>query len=188
VGVHLTSLTARRDGAASVIQWSLSDDLDVSDFQVYRSSASAPEKQNISGTVAGGKRAYEFLDTNPPAERTSYWVAEVNRTGGLNWFGPVIVESAGLNRLSVSQNSPNPFSLSTRIAFSLPERMPVRLNVYNVEGRVVRVLTDQEFPQGETAVFWDGRDQQGKMTSSGIYYYRFETGKKSFTHRMIKIR
>jgi len=65
--------------------------------------------------------------------------------------------------------------------------MPVRLNVYNVEGRVVRVLTDQEFPQGETAVFWDGRDQQGKMTSSGIYYYRFETGKKSFTHRMIKI-
>ena len=187
VGVHLTSLTARREGGEAVVEWSLAEDAYASDFQVYRSTLSAPEKRSISGILTGGKRAYEFVDRNAPPERTDYWIAEVTRTGGRNWFGPVSVEVAGLTRLSLSQNSPNPFGLATRIVFSLPERMAVKLSVYNVEGRKVRDLADQVFPPGETAVYWDGRDEQGRTTSSGIYYYRLDAGRQSFTHRMIKI-
>ena len=187
VKAHLTQLTARRDGTTSVIQWSLAEDAHASDFQVYRSTASDPERRNISGAISGRKREYEFVDRQPPSLRTSYWIAEVSRTGGLDWFGPVTVEAVGVGRLALAQNRPNPFNSNTRIVFSLPDPMPVRLSIYNVEGRKVRDLADQVFPQGETVLYWDGNDQQGKVTSSGIYYYQLDSGNRSLIRRMIKI-
>jgi len=71
---------------------------------------------------------------------------------------------------------PNPFNPSTRVAFSVPEARRVRLTVYDIAGRVVRVLADQEFGAGHHAVAWDGTGMGGARAASGVYFLTLESG------------
>jgi len=78
------------------------------------------------------------------------------------------------NRLSVTrfgldQNFPNPFNPRTTIRYRLLYKTRVKLVIYNLLGQKVRTLTDEVKPAGEHLVQWDGRDDQGKEVSSGVY-------------------
>jgi hypothetical protein len=74
-------------------------------------------------------------------------------------------------------NYPNPFNPETRIAFSLAERSPVELTVYNIRGEVVRHLLRRDvFAPGEHTVSWNGLDDHARPVSSGVYLYRFSAG------------
>lgn len=70
--------------------------------------------------------------------------------------------------------SPNPFNPVTEIAYGLPERGHVALRVYNVAGKLVRVLVDGEVDGGYHAATWDGRDDRGEAVGSGVYFCRME--------------
>ena len=72
----------------------------------------------------------------------------------------------------LTQNFPNPFNPSTRIAFSLPVSTNIRLVVYDVLGRKVRELTSGEFAAGMHSVTWDAMDESGALLSSGVYFAR----------------
>jgi hypothetical protein len=80
---------------------------------------------------------------------------------------------------------PNPFNPSTDLRFTLPHEARVDLRVYDVSGRLVRVLADGQLPAGEHAVHWNGRDDGGRAAASGVYYVRLaadgETGIKPIT-------
>jgi|GEM_PF-739522 len=65
--------------------------------------------------------------------------------------------------------SPNPFNSSTNIAFYLPSGGRISLRVYDILGRVVRVLAEGEYSRGSYVVAWDGRDEKGKDMASGVY-------------------
>ncbi len=71
---------------------------------------------------------------------------------------------------------PNPFNPETRIAFSVPARQRVSLAIYDVAGRLVRVLADDVVDPGNQFVVWDGRSGSGAATASGVYFCRFESG------------
>ena len=82
----------------------------------------------------------------------------------------------GVRRVTVSAH-PNPFNPSTTIAFDLPRAMEVSLDIYDLQGRLVRRLLDESpYISGSHKQVWDGRDGQGRVTSSGVYFYRFEAG------------
>ncbi len=86
---------------------------------------------------------------------------------------------------SLAQNHPNPFNPITKISFGLPREMTVSLCVYDITGRLVDVLLDQEVtPQGRNEVFWQGCDQAGRQLPSGTYFYRLEAGGYVETKRM----
>jgi len=75
------------------------------------------------------------------------------------------------------RNHPNPFNPGTTIAFELPRDMRVSLRVYDVSGRLVDVLIDDQIVrQGSNAVDWRGRDLTGRLVPAGVYYYRLEAG------------
>lgn len=65
--------------------------------------------------------------------------------------------------------SPNPFNPRTTLAVELPEATRVRLRIYDLRGRVVRELLDEELPAGLTPVEFDGTDSRGRRLSSGSY-------------------
>ncbi len=90
--------------------------------------------------------------------------------------------------LALHQNSPNPFNPSTTIRYYLPERMRVRLEVFDVSGRLVARLADGEQSPGEKAVQWDGRGMRGERASSGVYYYRLQAGKEVISRTMVLLR
>jgi galactose oxidase-like protein/carboxypeptidase family protein/flagellar hook capping protein FlgD len=69
---------------------------------------------------------------------------------------------------------PNPFSASTVIGFALPHAGHVRLTIYNVAGRAVRTLLDQQAPAGSRQQEWDGIEGSGHLAPAGFYLYRLE--------------
>jgi len=100
---------------------------------------------------------------------------------------------------SLSQNYPNPFSVSggivnsgatsTTINYSLEQPGSVQLFIFNERGRLVRTLENTTRPFGVSSATWDGRNENGDLVSSGIYFYTLRVEKNIlFTKKMIVIK
>jgi len=83
---------------------------------------------------------------------------------------------------------PNPFNPVTRVVFSLKKKGHVSLRVYDVSGRLVRVLADEVREAGSYEVVWDGTNDGGRKTVSGIYFCRMEAGDYERTLKMVLLR
>ena len=80
--------------------------------------------------------------------------------------------------MTLEQNHPNPFNPRTTIRLDLPAAGTVRLAVYDIAGRLVRVLVEGEIPAGSHEAVWDGRDASGRSVPSGSYLARLVAGGK----------
>ncbi|MFH1277113.1 MAG: FG-GAP-like repeat-containing protein [Candidatus Eisenbacteria bacterium] len=86
-------------------------------------------------------------------------------------------------------NSPNPFNPATTIRYDLPCPSPVTLRVYDVSGRLVRVLVDGEVrTEGRHTALWRGRDERNREVGSGVYFYRLDAGPFTETRKLVLIR
>jgi hypothetical protein len=88
----------------------------------------------------------------------------------------------------LSQNVPNPFNPRTVIRFGVPEASPVRLAVYDINGRHVRTLVDGPTEAGHHAVVWNGADALGREVATGVYMYRLTGTEGSLVRRMLLVR
>jgi hypothetical protein len=77
---------------------------------------------------------------------------------------------------ALEQNYPNPFNPTTTIGFSIPSSQHVTLEIYNVQGQIVRTLIDEVRGAGEHSVEWDATSDGGDRVASGVYFYRLTTG------------
>ena len=84
---------------------------------------------------------------------------------------------------SLSQNYPNPFNAMTVIRYSLPEPSDVVIEIYDILGRKVETLVNEEQPAGYHQAVWDATDR-----SSGIYFYSIQAGSHSETRKMLLIK
>jgi Zn-dependent metalloprotease len=81
--------------------------------------------------------------------------------------------------------SPSPFAHSTSIRFQIPARRHVDLRVFDVGGRLVRRLVNEELDGGVYAVEWDGCSDGGRAAASGIYYYSLVAGEREVTRKVV---
>jgi len=84
----------------------------------------------------------------------------------------------------LAQNAPNPFNPRTTIAFVLGADGHAALEVFDLRGRLIRTLIDQQLTAGEHSVIWDGVDQAGRSVSAGTYLYRVRSGSWSEQRKM----
>ncbi|MCP4547682.1 MAG: T9SS type A sorting domain-containing protein [bacterium] len=85
--------------------------------------------------------------------------------------------------------SPNPFNPTTIINFVLPVPLSVSLSIFDVQGRLVRVLAARKLlPAGRRGIEWNGRDGDGALVPTGVYFARLETGNGAETGRMVLIK
>ncbi|MCH8124312.1 MAG: T9SS type A sorting domain-containing protein, partial [Bacteroidetes bacterium] len=84
---------------------------------------------------------------------------------------------------SLSYNYPNPFSRSSVITYSLPMDVHVRIDVYDLLGRMVHILEDRQMPTGEHNVTIDAT-----AFSTGLYFYSLTAGEFSQTRKMVVVR
>jgi len=93
--------------------------------------------------------------------------------------------NSGPTRFALHRNRPNPFTPFTTIPFDLPRPAPVDLRVYDLSGRLVKVLIDSaRYPAGPNAVHWDGTDAAGHRLASATYFYRLTADGRTMTRRM----
>ena len=143
----------------------------------------------MAGTQACGSR---MPRTNPTYfdshtdELTAMrvWIEE----GAL--FQPVSVDLADGNlqipvEFSLAQNFPNPFNPSTSITYNLPRSSRVRLTVYDLTGREMRILQAGYQQAGSYTVTWYGDDRFGRPAGSGVYFYQLTAGTFRAINKMI---
>jgi hypothetical protein len=79
------------------------------------------------------------------------------------------------HRFGLYQNIPNPFNPTTVIPFDVPEGGGrIKINIYDVHGRLVRTLIDSHLSAGRKTVMWDAKNSRGIPVASGVYFYRLE--------------
>jgi len=76
-----------------------------------------------------------------------------------------------------SQSYPNPFNPRTTIEYGVSEPgTRVRIVIYDIVGRAVKLLVDKPHPSGRFSVSWDGRNENGAAVASGVYFYEVTIG------------
>ena len=92
----------------------------------------------------------------------------------------------------LQQNFPNPMrGATTMIRYRVPEGEDFRgvdLRVFDLRGRLVRILVNGEQPAGVHEFRWDGRDAKGRAVAAGVYPYRLEVGGQMITRKMVILR
>jgi hypothetical protein len=115
---------------------------------------------------------------------------------GEDIFSPTGVDLSELpsheatRRTRLHQNSPNPFRPTTVVRFDLggTQEVSVRLDVFDVNGRLVRTLIDAEMPPGEFEVRWDGRSDGRVKVAAGVYFYRLTTPETVTSRKMVLLK
>jgi len=86
---------------------------------------------------------------------------------------------------SLIQNYPNPFNPETDIEYALPTDCQVKLSIYNLLGQKVKTLVNEPQTAGFKTIHWNGRDEQGNLVASGIYFYKLNAGDFTATKKMV---
>jgi hypothetical protein len=103
--------------------------------------------------------------------------------------GDGLAAGAPIARLSLAQNSPNPFAEETAIRFSVPApERPVTLRIFDVAGREIARPVDGALLLGERRVVWDGRDGEGRIVPSGVYFYRLEVDGEELSRKLLRLK
>ena len=129
-----------------------------------------------------------------------YWRVVARDAGGAgrtavpqpSWFtieSVVSVDPApGVIAFRVLAPYPNPFRAMATLAFALPERAMVRVDVYDITGRLVSAVAQGEMEPGERSVRWDGRAASGRAAGAGVYFMRLTAGERVVTKRVVLLR
>ncbi len=129
------------------------------------------ELTNVNGTLYFAARSYNFdpdnIDTGYELWKLTYEPTEVKTNSSAIDF-------------KLHQNYPNPFNSSTIIAFSIPKKEMVTLKIYDILGREVKILLNEEKTKGIHKVEFDASG-----INSGVYFYRFICGNYTDTKKMI---
>ena len=181
--VELTNFAAiNQQGEFVNVSWTTQSESNMSYYKVYR------EGQEIFQTSAlnqVSEQVYSFVDI-PEFDGTYYYTLEAVALDGTSAFwGPTeIIFGADVNEITeitqLGNNYPNPFNPTTTINFSVKENETGILTIFNAKGQVV---TNETFFSGVHNYNWNA-----DKFSSGIYFYKLQTGSFSEVKKMLLIK
>lgn len=158
------------------------------DYEITLTLSGPGELENETVSTTEGSAAITYIPDEDEGGDISL-TAESENLESANWSGQVIASSGQQYHTDVpsdyqlEQNYPNPFNPVTTVDYTLPESSRVSLKVYDVMGREVKTLVDENQSAGSYSVSFNGSD-----LSSGTYIYRLEAGEFSKTRRMMLIK
>ena len=170
---------------------------------VVRYGTTAGGFVNNGGGFTAGRRYYQFVHpTNIALDLTTTWPSEYNLPT-LDWVEdnlpfeappnlttPTGVEDGDVLPFSfaLDQNYPNPFNPQTTIRYHVAKNADVKIEVYNIMGRLVQTLVDQKMNQGTYTAVWNGDNNRGEFVSSGVYFVKMSTGFFKQVRKMTLVR
>jgi len=162
-----------------------------------------PEGWLMVHNVSGGKLSVAMAGTTPLAEdreiavislKVSSKNVESSITGEaiVNENEVASLEKVGIrqipNEYKLSQNYPNPFNPTTNISFQIKDNGRVMITIYDILGKKVRTLVDENLNAGYYTVQWNGLSDNGMSLSSGTYFYKIDAGSFTSVKRMLLIK
>lgn len=95
---------------------------------------------------------------------------------------------AGTYGFKISQNYPNPFNPSTKLQFRIPKAGKVGINIFDINGRLIKHVFSGEKDAGEYSFEWNGDHTSGQRVGSGVYFYSVQFNNVILTKKMIFIK
>ncbi len=186
VTVAISSFDARAVAGGVRLDAVFASTFDAVWVHVYRAEGSG-QFRAIATEAQNGKASFSYVDQSAaPGTEYSYQIGVVDQDG--EFMSPVQKVTLSATAASLAQNEPNPFNPTTSIRFTLASKEQVTLSIYDVSGRLVRSLVNEERGIGSHSVAWDGRDAAGNPAGSGLYFYRLNAGKFSDTKKMVLLK
>lgn len=88
-------------------------------------------------------------------------------------------------KLTLHQNYPNPFNGATTIEFSLANPATVRLQIFDIQGKLIKTLIDNRLGSGTHQSHWQGQDHADNSVASGVYFYQITAGRYKLTRKLL---
>jgi len=188
VDVAIPSFSAERIQDDVILKWSVSADLEIDGFNIYRSENNEEGFIRLNSEPWDGEEDPVFRDPSAIPGRSYRYYISILENGAETARSRTIMLTLDPMPLTLYQNYPNPFNPSTTIAFFLPKESEVELKVYDTSGREIITLADGTMGAGKHRAEWNGTNRAGAAVSSGIYYYRLSTGRERITRKLVLMR
>jgi len=189
LAVQLIDFTATSTATGAELDWQTATEIDNFGFDVERRVESNPQWSNVAfikgvGTSTSPHR-YTFIDGSLSTGRYSYRLKQIDQSG-LSKYSKEVEIDAGLapQKFTLEQNYPNPFNPTTTIGFTLANDGRVSLKVYDMMGREVATLLDENRKAGEyQQVVFDA-----SRYASGVYFAVLQSGEKQLIKKMLMVK
>ena len=187
--VELSSFTSDISKNNVTLKWTTAMETNNQGFSVQRTVDGNEVNWVEAGYIKGAGNSnspvnYEFTDKNLQPGKYQYRLKQIDYNGNYefhNLSGDVNISAP--NKFEMAQNYPNPFNPTTSISYALPEKNFVTIKIYDNLGREITTLVSEEKAAGIYTVTFDG-----SKLSSGIYFYKLESGKFTAVKRMLLIK
>lgn len=182
--VELSSFTAIATSLNKIqINWVTQSEANLVGYRIYRNSINVPTSALcisplIPSTNNSTMQSYVYTDSEASVGLWFYWL-EVREYDGTNYFhGPVSVTlySDGMQEIpgipltyGIQSIYPNPFSSNTIVSIGLSKSTPMKVDIFNLKGALVRSLYTGSKDAGTYRMAWDGTDHNNRACSGGIY-------------------
>jgi len=196
VPVELTSFTADVNNNNNIVlKWTTATEINNRGFEVERKQILPAESINdweAIGFVNGNgtstiSHSYLYKDNNVAAGKYLYRLKQIDYDGSFEYSYAVEVKTGITELFSLEQNYPNPFNPSTKINFQIAERGLVTLKVYDLLGKEIAVLVNEEMQAGSYSVEFNANSVEGVIPSS-VYFYKLTSGNFSATKKLILVK
>ena len=108
----------------------------------------------------------------------------------IGWFQPRvtgITPTPDPGPVTLRASFPNPFTITTRIGFDLPQAGHAEIVIFDIAGRQVKHLVSADMPAGNHGVTWDGSDDAGQKVPPGVFFYRLTAPGYTASKRMVRV-
>jgi len=139
------------------------------------------------------------LYASPDTVSTTLRIADPDLDVAGFWCGSAVIKvgfptpvgekvGADPRTFSLGRPFPNPFNPLVSLRYEIPERSRVKIQVFDVSGRLVKTLTDGVLPRGRYIASWDGRNESGRAVSSSVYYFRMRAPGLEQTRKVVLLK
>jgi hypothetical protein len=188
--VELTSFTANQSVSGVELRWATATEVSNFGFDIERASLVIQNNQTnwekisfISGHGnSNSPNNYSFIDNKPLSGKSQYRLKQIDKDGDFKYSKTVEVVSVIL-KYDLAQNYPNPYNPTTLITYSIPTSSNVILKVYNVLGKLITTLVNENQGAGIYKVNFDA----GSL-SNGVYFYKIQAGNYTAVKKMLLLK
>ena len=184
VPVELTSFTAVANKNTLTLSWQTATETNNSGFEVQRKVTEWESIGFVNGRGTTTKESsYSFIDENLKDGEYQYRLKQIDFDGSFEYSEIINVNILSTTDYTLDQNFPNPFNPSTTIKYSLPSGGNVKLTILNSIGEEIETLVNEYEDKGIHEVVFNA-----KNVSSGIYFYKLESGNFRSVKKMILLK
>jgi len=185
VPVELTSFAGYTENKNVFLNWSTGTEINNSGFEIQKKSN---QEWEAAGFVQGSGtttelRYYSFIDEDVSPGTYAYRLKQIDYNGAFEYSDIIEIEVSTPAKYSLEQNYPNPFNPATTISYSIKEKGLVTLKVFDILGKEVAVLVNEEQIAGSYNLKFDA-----SSFASGIYFYTLKAGQFISTKKMILLK